>query len=245
MLKLRIHIAPVGFEIDRIMLPLVKLKADRVWLMTGNNSEKDAAQPYLNKIIRKLEKKKIEYRIEKSEIRDLFDALNGYRKIIQQEEGNQILINVSTGTKIQSIAAMMACMMFKTKSSEIKPYYVEPEKYVVKPIKQQPMTSGCKRIFLLPNYKIEKPSENLISALKIISKLDKISKRELILACTSANIIRVKENAKNPRVAEHSALNANVIAPLLGWGFIELEGKGKRGRVKITEDGKNALKFLG
>ena len=33
MVNLRIHIAPVGFEIDRIIIPAVRMKADKVWLI--------------------------------------------------------------------------------------------------------------------------------------------------------------------------------------------------------------------
>jgi Family of unknown function (DUF6293) len=33
---LRVHVAPVGFEIDRIVLPAIKMRADRVWLITNN-----------------------------------------------------------------------------------------------------------------------------------------------------------------------------------------------------------------
>ncbi|MFY9796758.1 MAG: DUF6293 family protein [Candidatus Nitrosopolaris sp.] len=29
---LRVHIAPVGFELDRIVLPAIRMKADIVWL---------------------------------------------------------------------------------------------------------------------------------------------------------------------------------------------------------------------
>ena len=37
-------------------------------------------------------------------------------------------MNVSVGSKIQAIASMIACMMFKDMAT-IKPYYVVPEKY--------------------------------------------------------------------------------------------------------------------
>ena len=33
MLNLRVHIAPVGFEIDRVVVPAVKMKADLVYLV--------------------------------------------------------------------------------------------------------------------------------------------------------------------------------------------------------------------
>ena len=31
--KLRVHIAPVGYEIDRVVLPAKQAKADKIWLM--------------------------------------------------------------------------------------------------------------------------------------------------------------------------------------------------------------------
>jgi hypothetical protein len=43
----------------------------------------------------------------------LFDILRTLRSIIFREKGNHILVNVSVGSKIQAIASMMACMMFK------------------------------------------------------------------------------------------------------------------------------------
>ena len=36
-LRLRVHIAPVGFEIDRIIIPAKKMRADRVWLIGHMN----------------------------------------------------------------------------------------------------------------------------------------------------------------------------------------------------------------
>ena len=33
MIKLRVHIAPLGFEIDRVVIPAIQMKADRVYLL--------------------------------------------------------------------------------------------------------------------------------------------------------------------------------------------------------------------
>ena len=35
---LRVHIAAVGFEVDSIVLPAVKNKANRVWLLTHSST---------------------------------------------------------------------------------------------------------------------------------------------------------------------------------------------------------------
>ena len=39
--NLRIHIAPVGFEIDRIIIPAVRMKADKVWLVAHDAIAED------------------------------------------------------------------------------------------------------------------------------------------------------------------------------------------------------------
>ena len=54
-LKLRIHIAPVGFEIDRIVVPAKKMRADKVWLIGHSNLSEDKARPFLDKIKKTLE----------------------------------------------------------------------------------------------------------------------------------------------------------------------------------------------
>lgn len=49
-----------------------------------------------------------------------------------RREIQHYLVNVSVGSKIQAIASMMACMMFKDLVA-IKPYYVVPKKYGIIP----------------------------------------------------------------------------------------------------------------
>ena len=57
--KKRIHIAPVGFEVDRIVKPAVEYKADKVYLLVHDNNEEDKASPYIERVIEELEKHKI------------------------------------------------------------------------------------------------------------------------------------------------------------------------------------------
>ena len=58
--KKRIHIAPVGFEVDRIVEPAVKYKADKVYLLVHNNKKEDKATPYIENVIKELKQNKIE-----------------------------------------------------------------------------------------------------------------------------------------------------------------------------------------
>lgn len=119
---LPIHIAPVGFEVDRIVIPAENMKADRVWLIIHNDPNEDAGRPFSKLITELLVQRRIEFKFEYADRTDLFDTLRALRKIISIESNNAILINVSVGSKIQAIASMMVCMIFKDKV-DITPYY--------------------------------------------------------------------------------------------------------------------------
>lgn len=243
MLKLRVHIAPVGFEIDRVIEPLVRLKADKVWLIIEDDIEKSDAQIYFKKITKCLDELKIESGEKRCDIRSLFDLLNIYRIIIEEEAHHQIFINVSTGNKIEAIAGMMAAMIFNDESMDITPYYVVPGNYDIKPKKGQQFTSGYKDVFQLPNYKIERPKESLIAALKIIAENNCTSKKILIEKFLKNKLI-VIENKEHTEAAKYSQLNKKYLEPLAQKGFIEIQGTGKAARIAIIENGVNILKFL-
>jgi hypothetical protein len=253
----RVHVAPVGFEVDRIVLPAIKMKADRVWLLIHNQPHADKGNKFVKLIQAKLKDVRIDCLEAEADRIDLFDILRALRTIVLQEKRNSILVNVSVGSKIQAIASMMACMMFKH-IAMIKPYYVVPERYnssLVKEEKQE--TEGIKDIIALPEYKIEIPADKLIRCLHIIAKkIDgKITKRELKDLAIEHNLIYVsydnrKTIGKRKRheysdQAAYMALNKNLIGPLRNWRFITESRVGSHHIVSLTNDGKHALRFLG
>jgi len=240
---LRIHISPVGFEIDRVVLPAIHLKADRVWLVTHSHPYDDKGSTFTIKIKNILEENKIECLEESADRRDLFDTLRALRSIILKEKGNNIMVNTSTGSKIQSIASMMACMMFKD-FGNIQPYYAEPEKYRSNPDEQE--TEGLKKIIELPDYRIEIPNRNLIKCLELIDKEknSSVTKKKLKDLAIEENLIRVSEDKENKEISAYMALNKNIIEPLQNWNFINIKKIGNSKIVTLSTDGLNALKFL-
>ena len=66
--NLRVHIAPVGFEIDRIVIPAKSMKADKVWLLIHDNPSEDKAGPFVEKIKKQLSKEKINVVIERHKL---------------------------------------------------------------------------------------------------------------------------------------------------------------------------------
>lgn len=241
--KLRVHVAPVGFEIDRVVLPAQKMKADKIWLLRHSNRSEDKALDYLRQIEEQCKKSKIEVEYSGSDRDDVFDILRSVKEIFENEKNNHLYVNVSSGSKIQAIACMMACMIFK--DYDVTPYYAVPEKYHATSKGQQ--SQGLRKLLELPAYEIQKPKNELVRALKIIQDNgDRITKKRMAELTEKEELITVNAKEENKSQARLASLAANIINPLeKQWGFIETEKIGRNHWIKITEDGKNAARFLG
>ena len=242
--KLRVQIAPVGYEIDRVVLPAKQEKADKVWLLIHENKSEDKAIPFISKITNQLEKLGIEVIQESHDRRDLFQIIRAVKNIIEKENGNEIYVNLASGSKIQAIGTMMACMMFND-DSNIHPFYVEAKNYPGFEAKK-PLSTGIKEIQNVPPYSIKIPDLKLINALRIIKDNGgKITKKKMAELAEKNNLISV-----NPKDEEHrsmvrfTSLDKNIIQPLEEWGFIEIEKIGRNRWIIITQEGSNAAEFL-
>ena len=58
--NLRVHIAPVGYEIDRIILPAREMRADKVVLLVHDKPNEDRAVQFYEKISLALEESGVE-----------------------------------------------------------------------------------------------------------------------------------------------------------------------------------------
>ena len=229
--NLRVHIAPVGYEIDRIVLPAIEMRADKVCLMIHENPSDDKATKFYSQIEKKLKKSNIETEKIYHNRSDLFQIIKSVKEKIESENDNLIYVNLASGSKIQSVACMMACQMFND-NSNVSPYYVEAKEYLG--FSGEAISKGIKKI----------PEPRLIQALQIIQENDgKISKKEMAKLAVKNNLISV--NAENESQATYASLDQNIISPLENkWKFVSVEKVGRTRWISITEDGKNAAEFL-
>ncbi len=241
--NLRVHIAPVGFEIDRIVIPAKKMKADKVWLLIHENPSEDKAGPFVEKIKKLLTKEKIKVVLEHHNRLDLFKIIKSIKEIVTIEKGNDIYVNLASGSKIQAIASMMACMMFNEQKS-IKPFYAEAETYPGFEGKQ--MSYGVKNLMEIPTFDIHTPKPELVKALQIIIKQNgRLRKKDMALFAEKENLITVNAREENYTQARFASLDKNIIQPLVEqWKFAEVEKIGRTRWVKITQEGINAAEFL-
>lgn len=239
--NLRVHIAPVGYEIDRIVLPAKKLRADKVILLVHENPGEDKAVTFYDKISKQLQKQNIDVVKEYHNRVDLFQIIKTVKNLIENEEGNIISVNLASGSKVQAIGCMMACMMFND-NKNVNPFYVEAKEYLG--FSGKPISKGINEIENVPTYEIKKPEERHVKALKIISeKGGKISKKEMAKLAKEQKLIIV--NAENESQATFASLDQNIISILENqWKFVKVEKIGRTRWINITEEGRHAAEFL-
>jgi CRISPR locus-related DNA-binding protein len=239
---LRIHIAPVGFKVNRVTEPVIRERADKVYLITHSNQDK--AIPHLEKVLKILKKEKyLQIQKRYTNIWDFFECLQTYKQIIREEQDRgHIYINVSTGSQIMSIAGMFACMIWGG-----TPYYAHID---YDNIKNDP-ADGLPEVRVdvideLPVYSLTKPRPESLALLQILSKAGgKMKKSRLIEQLEEANLIDKEQSV----AAKHSRLKG-LLHPITVDGgadipLVEVEYRGKQSKVMLTGQGESTLKIFG
>jgi CRISPR locus-related DNA-binding protein len=240
--NLRIHISPVGFEFKRVTEPLIRMQADKVYLVSYQ--ENDSGQRYLQLIKKELSENYKHIKIAEVfvDIWDLYQCIEKFREIIHKEGNNHVYINVSTGTKITAIAGMFSCMLWNA-----NPYYAKVN-YLARKKEIDILPENIGELQPLPVYGINKPKFEFMLVLDLLKSAGgKMKKAHLISKLEEKEIIRLKDETKVvlTKPAKHSQLRAILDPMEFDWKYIRVEASGRRSEVFLTEQGDNALKIFG
>ena len=167
----RIQIAPVGFEIDRVVIPAKKEKAEKVYLIVHKNMTEEnypIHTKYYTEIQRKLKAAKIETELVYCDWQNVEEITRVARDLILKEADSEIAINLASGSKNHAIGLDRACMTFR-KRKHIHPFYPVAKKWAAVKYPHQ-QSEGVKQIKQIPIHRIIVPEPELIDALKIIKK---------------------------------------------------------------------------
>ncbi len=228
----------MGFEVARVTEPLLRMRADKAYLVSYKFG--DAAASYLTRIKSTLlkEYKQIQLVEEYLDLWDLFACITKFKEIVRKEEGNLVYINVSTGTKVTAIAGTIVSMLAGS-----TPYYARVN-YGPLPIAVPP-TEKVDDPFEVPVYKIMSPSAPALKILEIIEKENgSIRKKDLIARLRKLGLIRPVANSDLSASAEHSQLKPHLGPLERDWKFVTVESRGRSSIVKLTEQGRTALKVF-
>jgi len=232
----RIQIAPVGFEIDRVVIPAIEGKAEKVYLMVHKNRPEDKAVKYATNIQKKLKAANIESEFVYADWENIEEITRVARDLILREANNEIAINLASGSKNHAIGLDRACMTFRNRSN-IHPFYPEAKKWTAwKYPKQQ--STGVKKIKQIPIHRIIVPEPELIDALKII-KRDGVD----IPLHKGMKGVKKKDLAKsiygNGATVNLTKLQRNITQKLQKtWRAIEIIQVGQSDWISLTDEGR-------
>ena len=229
--------ATVDHHIERITEPMISLRADKAYIVTYG--ERDAAAEFLKKTKNILKKHRIPFEVIFVDIWNMMECVDKFRDLINQEKGNQVFFNVSTGTKISAISAMLSCMIWNCQPYYAKPDYSDirmPKKIVVEEIKE---------IVSMPIYKMILPKPEYLQILKIMQQNNgKIKKRQLIDKLKELKIIESVGKQSLSKPAEHGQLKT-MLDPMIKMEYVDVKTVGRNSIVSITIQGENTLKIFG
>ena len=250
--KKRIHIAPVGFEVDRIVMPAIDTKADKVYLLVHNNKAEDKAGPYIERVIKELKANKIEAEKVVVNWRDVESITKAARKLLLELSGNDIFVNIASGSKNHAIALDRAIMTLEDQTGIIE-FYAESEKYEgFKPGKQQ-LSVGVRETKTIPKRQMVLPTGTVRSALIILYEectkqrgtcnfpckekhplqggghnWGKMTKKHLKDVCIQQGLLSAGGNPL-------TSLDKNIIQKLVReWDYITIDKRGRNYYVGLT-----------
>lgn len=246
----KVHLVAVGFEVARIVNPIIAYGADRVVIFEHTDA-KDIYAAFVTEVSNQLRRRIRPLAIEHARV-DLFDftALMAELSSCMQKEtarGNYVFVNVSGGSRLFDAAGLVASMMFGAHAYYIpvKKYYTRPEQF----FRGRTPVGTAETVqppVEIPEFALPPPRESLIQGLAVA---DRLRQRRRIVRQTelAAELHRARLLDNDPRkdaasqMASLSEARRKFVDPLRDKGWIRIEGRRRSARVEITELGAQML----
>jgi hypothetical protein len=232
-----IHVAPLGYEYDRIEAPVIEYGADTLYLL--RDPELRTAD-YHDRLSSALTEAGVAVRSRRVDLDDIYDVLGEVTTIADGHADDIVRVNVSSGPKLATVGAALACM-----ATEAIGYHVHPESRA-HPIETTPRTEGMELAEQLPSYPLETPSTDQVRILEHIDSMSSDAytpkKSDLIEFAESEELTFMTRSKPANDKAKFALLNNRILDPLSANGYVDVESVGRTKQVSLTETGENALR---
>jgi hypothetical protein len=236
-----VHVIPMGLEVDRVLGGLKWFPTNRAILVYGKDEGAD-----IEKKARKNGeriKKMVSATIDVEEIMlDIFEFHSSCTKLTSLFqglilEGYDVYVNISTGNRILSSAALLSCFMTGS-----HPYYVRPEEYSI-PHEQEVLSKGISSVMEIPSVRIMGPGNQGKSLLEVLGSLGGSVRHETSLLQPleeNGNFFPEKKDneLKKAYLARKRAYLSRLLRTLEKDGYVTLTRKGRYVRVSLSESGR-------
>jgi Domain of unknown function (DUF6293)/DUF6293 C-terminal winged helix domain len=242
----RVHVAAVGFEVDRVAEPIIRMRGELA-ILIANLASEDLAARFRDRILERLRRARIETEVVRAPIFDLYSTTQETLRVLRAHAADRVYVNVSSGSKVQALSGYIATSLARAEGVPVEAYYAEPEGYA--PTSGQPLSHGFRQAFSVPSLTVRTPSPALREAMELLeagplAKLDlaiSLAREGILDASRLGSTGRPRDDAS--RVSLQTAIDVKVIRPLADWGFIRTDRVGKSLRVSLTEEGKLGLRL--
>lgn len=227
----RVHIFPVGHERSRVVESVKRYKADKVVLITHSSND-EAGDECLSKVNSDLEELGFNPEVKICDIFDLYDSLETFASTIHENEGENVFVNISTGSKVTAIAGMIAAMV-----QDATAYYVKARSY-------ERMPEEIESEFEIPHYPIQAPDEEQVIVMEYIHRCNEEgespTKGDLIFFCDQNGLPSLRKNIEGK--GKYRILDTQILDPLVSQGWVEITKSGRTKVAKVTDSGYGALR---
>ncbi|WP_424016712.1 DUF6293 family protein [Halorientalis pallida] len=233
-----IHIAPLGYEHDRILEPIRTYDADEVYLLAAENAG-DHAQ-YHDELVEQLEDEGVGVTRRPVDLQDVYAVLGIVTTITAEHDDDIVRVNVASGAKLADIGCAIACM-----ATDATAYYVHPESHVP-PLEREPLTEGVADVEVLPSYPVETPTTDQVAILDYVQRATTEAytpkKSDLIEFAEDEALSYMADADPANDKAKFALLNTHIVEPLVERAYIRVESVGRQKQITLTDTGENALK---
>jgi uncharacterized protein YktA (UPF0223 family) len=255
-----VHIVPLGHEVDRVVKPFERFKANRVHLLAITESKKysremlDKQKYFLEVVKKKLEEKGIEVLCKNVDMFDILEVMKNVSEIIQKEksENNIVYVNMSGAGRLTSVGATLAAM-----AHNARVYYVVADRYSKN--EEEEMQHGlsiCEKlnVVFIENFQLQLPDDTGLKVLvKLCEKEKGMKTKEIFDFLRESNVEGFEKDYTKLIGAEKRKtqqgylikLNKGILDRLEKSGYIVREKLGRYNTIKITESGKYVAHISG
>lgn len=165
----RVHIVPVGEDVERMVAPVRTMSADRVYLL----ADEDGSAAQAETAAERLSTDGVETAIESVDHGTVYAVLGLVTTLADRHAPDDtVWVNVSTGSRLATIGAALACMDADT---DAEAYHVpragdDTDAADATPVADR--TTGDDGVAVVPDYPIESPSRDEVATMAIIATLD-------------------------------------------------------------------------
>lgn len=234
-----VHITPLWREEDRVLEPIREYRPEVVYLLEHEGDEQDEPS-YQAAVSEELENLAPTLVICDVDLFDMYDVMGAVTTIADNHEQDEVRVNVTSGTKRSAIGATMACM---DEGTDATPYVVDPQE---RPSgADEPLTAGYEGANQLTTYQIDSPSPDQVGSLAIIEAHDtaaKSAKKRTLINEGMRHDFEFLDGKEEPDKGDYNVLKARITEPLKDRGYIEIEERGTRHYLTLTDAGRQTLR---